>query len=936
MKKYYLLIIIIFSTISWGQSYNFKGKVIDKNGTPIPGANIEILDKNILVITDVDGYFYLQINHFPVKIKVDYTGYENKIVEITNNKPIEVILVESEIILDETVITATRQHEKIQESNVSIDVLHTDEILNSPATDFYTSLERLSGVQDNVSSYNFHSINTRGFAAFYNRRFVQLIDGNDNSSPILNFPLGNVMGIGELDVERVEVISGPTSSVYGANAFNGMLNIITKNPFEYKGVSSYINYGITHQDFSGTNPYYDAGFRYATGNDKIAGKINFSFYKGTNWTAYDITDMDNNPLNQNIKGSRESNPSFDGLNVYGDEIATTLPVNSLSGGLLDDIRVSRTGYNETDLVDDELNDIRANIALHYRPTGKKNDWEIIAKSSFTTGKTIYQGTNRYHLDNFLMQQHGLEIKNKNFYTKAYYSLEQGGNSYDIRLTGWNLNRKWRSDKDWFSDYAAIYTSARLGLLPGQTQPMNEADAHRAARDFADNSPVDYQNNPKTPRLIPGTEAYQKALNEVISDENLTTGSKFVDLSNLKHFEANYNFNDLIKFAQIQIGGSYRIYSLGSKGRIFTDYENLPDINIDEMGGYVQIIKYLFDKHIKLTNSIRYDKQMDFEGHISPQISMVASLDKKRNNFLRFAYKTGFRNPTTQDLYMGLDLGYFTILGSAPDNPDRYKETITDRNGNQVTLTGTDAVNNSYTLTSVQKFIATGDPAKLKKANFETIRPEKVSTIETGFRSKINKKLYLDISGFYNKYNDFIKYSSVVAIASQVGNVNDNSGIAALANKDSKPFYIYQNEKKEIEAAGGNLKLEYRHKKMSFQLMYDYMTLLNSDDVINDKYEYHFNTPEHRIKFSWSHDAIWKGLGLRIDYKYQTEFEWGSSFGNGLVPEQNIINMQLMYRFNKPKIQIKISANNLLGKEYIAAPGAGMIGSIYYIKINYGF
>jgi outer membrane receptor protein involved in Fe transport len=67
----------------------------------------------------------------------------------------------------------------------------------------------------NTSSLSFKSINTRGFATVANTRFMQLVDGMDNSSPLLNFVLGNMIGVSEIDVQSVELLPGASSALYG-------------------------------------------------------------------------------------------------------------------------------------------------------------------------------------------------------------------------------------------------------------------------------------------------------------------------------------------------------------------------------------------------------------------------------------------------------------------------------------------------------------------------------------------------------------------------------------------------------------------------------------------------------------------------------------------------------------------------------------------------
>ena len=120
-------------------------------------------------------------------------------------------------------MSASRTPESVRESPVTIERFDARDIKNATSPDFYASLENLKGVDINKGSLTFSSLNTRGFATFANTRFVQLVDGMDNSSPALNFAIGNFLGLNELDVQSVELLPGASSALYGANAFNGIL-----------------------------------------------------------------------------------------------------------------------------------------------------------------------------------------------------------------------------------------------------------------------------------------------------------------------------------------------------------------------------------------------------------------------------------------------------------------------------------------------------------------------------------------------------------------------------------------------------------------------------------------------------------------------------------------------------------------------------------------
>ena len=157
---------------------------------------------------------------------------------------------------------------------------------------FYDGLENLKEVHFNTSSISFKSINTRGFATVANTRFMQLVDGMDNSSPALNFVLGNLIGISDIDVASVELLPGASSALYGANAFNGILFMNSKSPFTNEGISVYYKYGQTSQDAAGTNDYNDFGIRAAKAFTSILLlKANFTYMEATEWIAADNRSM---------------------------------------------------------------------------------------------------------------------------------------------------------------------------------------------------------------------------------------------------------------------------------------------------------------------------------------------------------------------------------------------------------------------------------------------------------------------------------------------------------------------------------------------------------------------------------------------------------------------------------------------------------------------
>jgi outer membrane receptor protein involved in Fe transport len=966
MKKLLSVFIALFiGSVVFAQTTILGSVKEAKSGVPIPGANVKVVGKSIGTTSDFDGNFSLKIAQSPpFSLEVSLIGYSSKTVEITkNNQTIEVLLDESATALDEVVVSASRTPERILESPVTIERMDVREIKNTSSPSFYDGLENLKGVDVNTNSFTFKSVNTRGFATFANTRFMQLVDGMDNSSPALNFNLGNLLGMSELDVSTVELLPGASSALYGANAFNGILFMTSKNPFESAGISSYVKTGITSQKAAGDNQFADVGIRMAYKfSDKFAAKASFSFLKGEEWHATDYNQyIDTGAGNPDtVISSIGNQTAFDQANIYGDEVTlAATPFKNLKGvgqyleligqlppgtsNLLPADNVSRTGYKEADLTDYNAQSAKVDIALHFKPF--ENDLEIIYNAKFGNGNTIYQGANRYAIENFFMQQHKLEIKNRNFFLRGYITDEDAGDSYDMRFAGINMNKA--NASQWFGTYAGAYAQG-AGQILGAGGSLADVQAasvqlHAAARQYAD----------ATVTLKPGTPEFKAALNSVKSDPNLLTGAKFQDQTKIYHSDVNYNFSELIDFAEIQVGGSWRQYSLNSSGTIFTDYDGPIDYN--EYGAYTQIQKKFADDRLKFTGSLRYDKAKNFDGNVSPRVSISYALGQGKTRNIRASFQTGFRNPTTQDQYIGLDAGQAILVGSAPDNLDRYTSApLATSNTAQaigmpasVQLTGRAAYENAFTLASLYEFgeAAAGgtiNPGLLKIANFDYVKPEKVTAYEIGYRAGFGS-LSLDVSAYYNEYEDFIgnktvvvpyygnvNFSDIVQLPPQLGGPTP-AALIAIANGDYQPFQVYTNSTANISSYGGSLGLASKiFGNYTVGLNYTYAKF-DFDQSSDPDYEAGFNTPEHKVKFSIGNENLIENLGFNLNVRWNDQYLWESSFADAIIDAKTVVDAQVNYTVEKWKSVFKVGGANIGGEEYMSAPGTGRIGSQYYVS-----
>lgn len=944
-----------------------NGKVVDDKNEPIIGATILVKGTDQGAATDFEGVFSLEVaGKPPVTLVITYLGYENK--EITVDKSTSDLMVKLEeeaSIMNEVVVSASRVEEKILESPVTIEKLDPAAIKQGSSADYYDEIGKLKGVTTVQGSMTLTSVNTRGFGGISNTRFVQLMDGMDNAAPLLNFPTGNVVGIGELDIQNVELVPGAASALYGPNAFNGIMLMTSKNPFDYQGLSFIGKAGFSYsRAANGADPMYTVGVRYAKAfKEKFAFKVNASYFGATDWRANDyVTDRNTGKLN--------NGPNFDGLNTYGDENRIFVPYPFLAGtstlqalvgnlgpqlaGLLfgDDtaaasayvaenilklapIDLRRDGFKEEDLLDNQrASSLKGDIALHYRP-GK--DWEISTSYRVGSGNSVYQGSERYALRNFFQHYVKAEIKGKNLMIRSYMSQTNDGDSYNLTALGAYTNERLKQTAaEWAPEYVGYYAAVNLALakLKNTDPAFLSEDVRSIAHDIAHSIANGEVAEPGSPEWKAAVEATRNGLFQTIGADGLP-GAGFVDNSRLFHTEATYDFTSLVKnWIGILVGANHRQYSLSTQGTVFNqDPEGTGVFNrikINEYGAFIQLSKKLFQDRLKLGGSIRYDKNENFKGIISPRVSTVVTLGEKRNHNLRASYQTGFRNPDSQAQFI-----YFLttniLLGGTKANAERYGLY----EGGAMTLESYDAF-----VAASKSGVPFEEAKKLLKTTYlNYIKPEKLTAIELGYKSAI-KKLVIDVNGYFNIYQDFITQTSVVSIDSTkhqgktLYGVNDVFAGRASAPQTWRP---YVNSSGKVISWGSAIGISYRlPKNYILSGNYSYLDFKAKDSTVIVE-DLGFNTPNHRFVIGLGNRNVGNNFGFDVSYKWQSAINWTSDFANGVVDHYGSLDAMVSYTFQEAKTQLKLGATNLIGtkldgEEFRTNVGGPYIGRTFFLGV----
>lgn len=947
----------LFVTHSFGQNVAINGKILNKSSQAgIPAVSVLVKGTNIGTYTNEKGDFRLTTNekNFPLTLVISSVGYATQEVTVnTNDEVVNVQLEPSYVLGQEIVVAATRMPERILESPVSIERVSSANIRNAPGASYYDILAHLKGVDVTTSSYTFKTISTRGFNGSGNYRFNQLVDGMDNSAPALNFSVGNVIGLTELDVDNMELLSGASSALYGSGGMNGTLLISSKDPFKYQGVSFQVKQGVMHLNDPrrSASPFYDWSLRWGKKvSNKFAFKIGAQYIKAQDWEADDSTNLNRNNVYSSIKtGSRVSDPNYDGVNVYGDEVSAGMSAFSQAvqaqirqgilagtGGSLDIIStlngvpedqipaflaslpaslqpavqqllpfylgskhniydsqyVSRTGYNENAIVDYNTYNIKFSAGVYYN---LNSNVEASLTANWGLGTSVYTGADRYSFKNFTVGQYKLEFKSTNWFLRAYTTQENSGDSYATTLSAVAINNAWKSNENWFSEYVGNYSAAVLQGIPN-------AQAHAFARSKADQG-----------RFLPGTSEFKQAFNTSVKTPISNGGSQFADKSDLYQAEGQLNLSSYIKVLEVLVGGDYRLYHLDSKGTIFADKDK--PINIGEYGSYIQLQKTLLNKVLKLTASGRYDKNQNFEGRFTPRVTALIKVAKDNN--IRLSYQQAYRFPTNQDQYINLASPGSVLIGGLPLFRDIYHFDT----------------NPVYTAESVVAYRATvaagnPNPGVLKLAPFIPPTPETMQSFELGYRGVIGGKLLIDAYIYTSEYKNFI---GRVAVAR--GSSGDPSRFAVdLQSPFTTTNYAFvTTTSSPVKANGWGIGADYLFGK-GYRL---------TGNVYNDQlkdvpqgFVAFFNTPKYRYNIGFANTNIYRGIGFNIIYKWQDEVFWEGTFGTGEIPAFSTVDMQVSYKTGKTNNLIKAGANNLFNKYYRNAFGNPYVGGLYYLSFGY--
>ncbi|WP_179862334.1 TonB-dependent receptor [Longibacter salinarum] len=357
---------------------------------PLTGANVLIEGLQRGTSTGADGTY--RIENVPVgeyTLRVTFIGYENerRTISVTDREEtvVDVVLTPRTFVGDEVVVTGSKRPEKLLDAPVQIEAISADELDVSGGGTYLSALSTVKGVDFVNVGINGQGISARGFNNHFNTRMLQMKDGRVAQLPGTGLPQGNFLPTSELDVKSIEVVVGPASALYGPNAHTGVVNVITKDPWDQSGVALNVRGG--QQSLLDINGRTAGTFGDGTFGWKLTGQY---------MTADDFAPPSGGP---NASAS-------DSTHFY-------TPV-----------------FNESELVGDyDIESIRAEGSLYYR---FGDDWQANFAYGFSENDNFGLTNNgRNHIRGWQVQYQNLQVSNENWFAQVTHTSNDAGDTYQI-------------------------------------------------------------------------------------------------------------------------------------------------------------------------------------------------------------------------------------------------------------------------------------------------------------------------------------------------------------------------------------------------------------------------------------------------------------------------------------------------------------------------
>jgi len=281
----YMLMILLANVVLAQTS--ISGTVVDaENQEAIPGANIIVVGSNTGAVADFNGNFTLNTSaELPLTIQVSYIGFGSQTVEVTSADQSITVELSFGQNLNEVVISASRRSEKILDAPASVSLITSQDLENTAnVNDPLRNLVNIPGIQFQQQSANSINFEMRAGSGVFGTSVFPLLDYRFLQSPASGSLFAFQSGLSNLDIDRVEIVRGAASALYGPGVESGVVHFFSKKAIDKPGTSIEL--------IGGNLSTVSAALRHAYANEKktFGFKVNAQYKKGDEFSLDPVED----------------------------------------------------------------------------------------------------------------------------------------------------------------------------------------------------------------------------------------------------------------------------------------------------------------------------------------------------------------------------------------------------------------------------------------------------------------------------------------------------------------------------------------------------------------------------------------------------------------------------------------------------------------------
>jgi outer membrane receptor protein involved in Fe transport len=973
MKK--IISIFLLSVIfAFSQKTSLTGVITDKNtGNPLIGANVIINGSglNTGAATDFNGHYTIKkIPEGPFDIKVTYIGYSEfkGKINISTQSPntFNVQLSVSAIQLQEYVVTASRgKREKITDAPAAISIISELKIRNASNPNLGDYFKNIKGVDFTASGLDSYNLSARGFNSSFSSRLLTLTDGRMANVPSLRLIAYNVIPLTSDDVKQIEVVLGPSSSLYGPNAHAGVVNIISKRPQESLGTVI----GFT----GGTRNFAKAQVRHSQQIGNFAYKVSLVNFSAHDWEYIEHAERTahyNQWQNVDFGDGDKLDDYFEDGNAWwkgwdievdrdGDGIVDTTYLGS------DNIIRDRNNDGVDDMPNFDIKNTRFDLRMDY---DFSPEHFVSLNYGFAQATNInITGIGRYLADDWIYQFFQTRWIYKNWFAQAYLNTSISGTTRNMRTGGvvWDQSKFFHLQFQHNLDFNFLNTKLIWGGDYQRTMPKTFGTI--LPDGSGGNNPISFDEDGKD----------------------------------------NDGDGEIDEWDELFVTNEFGLYGQ-SQSKLSDHFELIISGRIDLHSGLLDEngIPFILDPLTMET--------ANFSPQISPKFGLMWK--PKDNQTFRLTAARAFNTPSSQGLYLDVLAAQYSIFPvKARGNKDGYGYTR-NTDGNLMMYDVRDGSRSEFRWANMPEKSVLFIPAVLGRPHafvheedykyLDPVRSEEVWTYEFGYAGFVGERTRATFDFYYSKYSDFVSdLTWVTPVVLDTSNgfysvdnpdpailgfipTSNHSGIKDGGDGIPGAYYIERGSSKWSIIPSGWWNKDPAARKGTELVISNGDTLgawwsddsVDFDNPVNlmltninygavslwglDASFYTFITPQITADINFSYlgkTRFWNfltrdydpinapkfkvngklaynseiGFHGNIGFRYIPEFEWAAGVHYGIIEQYLVVDSMVGYRFGK-RYDLLLNINNLNGDVHREIVGGPKLGRHITLKLNARF